>query len=103
MNLPPKQAQGAAHAQIAREAGQLQRGEGCVPPATPALEALAAGAISTMQQGVPTQFEHSGRMYWARLVVVGGLLEIYDSPTATKPLTMGMLGAVEVLGHTPHR
>lgn len=102
---PQQGAQGGdIHAHIASEAAQLRTAPRAVVKDAaqyPAIGALLDSARAALERGIPARFEHEGRTYWLRVSVGLARLEVFDCPTAFKPLALALSGSVEEFGHTP--
>lgn len=92
------------HAQIVFEAEQVRNSAstGYRNVESSALAGLLEGAREALEQAMPMQFVHAGRVYWLQVVLPMASLNVFALPTASTPLVSAMCGSNRVLGHHPH-
>lgn len=93
------------HARIAAEAEAVRSSPRlALQPAenTPALNGLLNAARQAMTDGVPAKFEHEGRPYYLRVSFGVVSIKVFESATASEPITQAITGSTDEFGHLPY-
>lgn len=91
---------GDIHQKILEEVAQVQK-SGWTPYKTPAIDSLIAAAKGAINRGMPSHFDHEGRVYWISVMAVMPVLDVFESPVARFPLTGEVMNGVKVFGYMP--
>lgn len=65
------------------------------------LIALFTSATAAIERGVPQSFQHEGHTYSLRVPYLGGLLEIYQTPSDSTPSFASVFDTKNPMGHEP--
>lgn len=93
------------HTQIAAEAEAVRNKDRLAfQPAerTPALSALLDSAAAALSKAVPATFEHEGRTYYLRVSFGLVRVMVFETATASEPMTLAITGSMDEFGHLPY-
>lgn len=93
------------HVRIAAEAAAVRKKNRLAfQPAerTPALSALLDSASAALSKAVPATFEHEGRPYYLRVSFGLVRVMVFETATASEPMTLAIAGSMDEFGHLPY-